>query len=54
MGEEAGLGDMKPGRDRLLWIMGAWLHGVALPHPWLLPGTPTAEDLVGVAEESCS
>lgn len=32
MGEEAGLGDMKPGRDRLLWIMGAWLHGVALPH----------------------
>lgn len=48
---------MKQGRDRLLWIMCAWLHGVAPrshPHPLpLLPWRLTAEDPVGVAKGPC-
>lgn len=35
MGEEAGGGDVKQGRVRMLWLTGAWLHGVARPTPTL-------------------
>lgn len=45
---------MNRGRDRLLWIMCAWLRGVVHPPPTpLFPWLLTAEDPVGVAKESC-